>query len=67
MQPALFLNGRPVRGEAPRKDRTLPECRAEDVVSETEAQGSGYMSRAYWVFDKVWGVGQDRNEWLGVG
>ena len=46
----MFLNGSPVRSEAPQKDRILPECRAEDVVSDTEAQGRGYMKR-------VWGVG----------
>ena len=56
VEPALFLNGSPVRSEAPQKNRILPECRAEDVASDTEAQGRGYMKR-------VWGVGQEMSGW----
>ena len=59
MEPALFLNGSPVRSEAPQKNRILPECRAEDVASDTEAQGRGYMKR-------VWGVGQEISGWAWV-
>ena len=47
MEPVLFLNGSPVRGEAPHRHRAPPECRAEDVVSEAEAQGGDYMDGAH--------------------